>query len=521
VSTTFCEQKVAKNFHNFGPGALAAAWRQPRVQKVFCFFFSKKKRFLPQPERHITMSFSHKFHVSSLREYDIRGIVGDTLTEADAFAIGRVFASMVADQGGRRIAVGRDGRLSSPALEAALIKGLTASGAEVLSIGCGPTPMLYFAAFTTPTDGAVMVTGSHNPPNYNGFKMMLGKKPFFGKDIVELGRRAAAGEVVAEAAGSVTTKDISEAYIERLLQDWDGEKKLNIVWDNGNGAAGDVLTKLVQKLPGKHKVINGKIDGNFPAHHPDPTVPKNLEQLIAAVKKEGADVGIAFDGDADRIGLVDDEGHILFGDQFLILMARDVLRAHPGATIIADVKASQVLFDEIAKAGGTPLMWKTGHSLIKSKMAETKAPLAGEMSGHIFYNDKWYGFDDALYAAVRVLGVIARSAESVSAFRASLPTVINTPELRFDCEEDRKFEVVKEVAARLKASGAKVSDTDGVRVTTEEGWWLLRASNTQAVLVARAESTSEAGLSHLKSELAGQLAASGLAPDFSGTNAGH
>ena len=467
------------------------------------------------------MTFSHKFQASSLREYDIRGIVGETLNEADAFAIGRVFGSIVAEKGGRKIAVGRDGRLSSPLLEAALIKGLMASGAEVISIGTGPTPMLYFAAFTEPTDGAVMVTGSHNPANYNGFKMLLGKKPFFGKDILNLGARAATGEVVKESEGSLTQKDVSDAYIARLMQDWDGDKKLNIVWDNGNGAAGDVLTKLLKKLPGKHKVLNGNIDGTFPAHHPDPTVAKNLEQLVDAVKKEGADVGVAFDGDADRIGLVDNEGHILFGDQFLILMARDVLRAHPGATIIADVKASQILFDEIAKAGGVPLMWKTGHSLIKSKMAETGAPLAGEMSGHIFYNDKWYGFDDALYAAIRVLGVIARSDETVAEFRASLPTVINTPELRFDCAEDRKFQVVEEVAARLKASGDIVSDTDGVRVTTEDGWWLLRASNTQAVLVARAESTSEAGLSKLKSELAGQLAASGLAPDFSGNNAGH
>jgi phosphomannomutase len=465
--------------------------------------------------------FSHEFHETSLREYDIRGIVDETLSEADAFAIGRVFGSIVVEKGGKTVAVGRDGRLHSPRLEAALIKGLTASGAAVIAVGCGPTPMLYFAAFTTPTDGAVMVTGSHNPSNYNGFKMMLGKKPFFGQDILNLGKRAAAGEVVAESTGDVVQKDVSEAYVARLLEDWDGERKLNIVWDNGNGAAGDILMKLIEKLPGKHTVLNGEIDGTFPAHHPDPTVAKNLEQLIAAVAKEGADVGVAFDGDADRIGLVDNDGHILFGDQFLVLMARDVLKERPGATIIADVKASQVLFDEIAKAGGKPLMWKTGHSLIKSKMAETGAPLAGEMSGHIFYNDKWYGFDDALYAAVRVLGVISRGSETVSQFRASLPAVINTPELRFDCSEDRKFGVVAEVAARLKASGEKVSDTDGVRVSTADGWWLLRASNTQSVLVARAESTSEAGLSRLKSELAGQLAASGLAPDFSGNNAGH
>jgi phosphomannomutase len=468
------------------------------------------------------MTFSHKFNPSSLREYDIRGVVGDTLTEADAFAIGRTFGSIVAETGGKRVAVGRDGRLSSPSLEAKLIEGLTASGMDVIAVGCGPTPMLYFAAFTENTDGAVMVTGSHNPANYNGFKMMLGKKPFFGPAIIDLGARAAIGNVVPETEGGVSKKDVSTAYISRLMQDWDGgNKQLNIVWDNGNGSAGDILVRLVEKLPGKHTVINAEIDGSFPAHHPDPTVPKNLEQLVQAVKKHHADIGIAFDGDADRIGVVDNSGEILFGDQFLILMARDVLKSHPKATIIADVKASQVLFDEIARAGGTPVMWKTGHSLIKSKMAETKAPLAGEMSGHIFFNDKWFGFDDALYAAVRLLGIIARGSETVAAFRESLPHVVNTPELRFDCAEDRKFEVVKEVAERLKTSGDTVSDTDGVRVSSPDGWWLLRASNTQAVLVARAEASTPEGLSKLKSELAGQLAASGLAPDFSGTNSGH
>ncbi|MDR3520408.1 MAG: phosphomannomutase/phosphoglucomutase [Acidocella sp.] len=468
------------------------------------------------------MIFSHKFDVSSLREYDIRGIVGETLDEADAFAIGRTFGSIVAKSGGKKVAVGYDGRLSSPALEAKLIEGLTASGMDVITVGCGPTPMLYFAAFTEHTDGAVMVTGSHNPSNYNGFKMMLGKKPFFGQDILTLGKLAAAGDVVPATTGTVTKKDVHEAYLARLMQDWDGgTKKLKIIWDNGNGAAGDVLKQLIKKLPGDHTILNGEIDGTFPAHHPDPTVAKNLEQLVAAVRKQHADIGIAFDGDADRIGLVDNSGEILFGDQFLILMARDILKSHPKATIIADVKASQVLFDEIAKAGGTPLMWKTGHSLIKSKMAETNAPLAGEMSGHIFFNDKWFGFDDALYAAIRVLGIIARGTETLAAFRESLPQVVNTPEIRFDCAEDRKFAVVEEVAERLKASGETVCDTDGVRVNTEDGWWLLRASNTQAVLVARAEANSPAGLSRLKSILAGQLSASGLAPDFSGNNAGH
>ncbi len=469
------------------------------------------------------MPFSHQFDPTVLREYDIRGIVGTTLRAADAFAIGRCFATTVRRGGGATVAVGYDGRLSSPEMEAALVAGLRASGAKVLRIGRGPTPMLYFAAATGKTDGAVMVTGSHNPPDYNGFKMMLGRKPFYGAQIRALGAQAAAGDVLAEAEGSEERIDIAAAYVARLAADWDGgDRALNVVWDNGNGAAGDVLARLVGVLPGRHTVLNGTIDGRFPAHHPDPTVPANLVQLIAEVRARGADVGIAFDGDADRIGLVDDSGAILFGDQLMVLLARDVLAAHPGATIIADVKASQVLFDEIARAGGVPLMWKTGHSLIKAKMAETGSPLAGEMSGHIFFADHWYGFDDALYAAVRLLGIVARLDRPLSSVRAALPQVVNTPELRFDCAEARKFAVIEEVAARLRAAGANVSETDGVRVLTEDGWWLLRASNTQAVLVARAEAKDAAGLERLKAALVAQLAASGLAaPDFSGSHAGH
>ena len=470
------------------------------------------------------MSFTHNFDATVLREYDIRGIIGQTLHDADAFAIGRCFGTIVARDGGTSVAVGYDGRLSSPSLESALVRGLRASGMDVVCIGRGPTPMLYYTASTQGTGGAVMITGSHNPPDYNGFKMMLGKKPFFGTQIRDLGAMAAVGDVVVEAEGTERQLDIAEEYLARLVKDWDGgDRALKVVWDNGNGSAGDVLAELVKRLPGQHTVLNGEIDGTFPAHHPDPTVPANLQQLIAEVHAQGADIGIAFDGDADRIGLVDDGGEIMFGDQLMVLLARDVLRTHPGATIIADVKASQVLFDEIAKAGGKPLMWKTGHSLIKAKMAETGSPLAGEMSGHIFFADKWYGFDDALYAGVRTLGIVARmGAARLSDARKALPQVINTPELRFDCDDRRKFEVVKEVAARLKTVGANVSETDGVRVLTDDGWWLLRASNTQAVLVARCEASSEAGLERLKAALVAQLEASGLAaPDFSGGNAGH
>jgi phosphomannomutase len=342
--------------------------------------------------------------------------------------------------------------------------------------------------------------------------MMLGKKSFFGADIQKLGKLAESGEF-RDGKGAVSTKHVLDDYVARLGKDYDGKKKLKVVWDAGNGATGDALVKLVKDLPGEHVLLNEKIDGNFPAHHPDPTEPKNLVQLQDAVRKHGSDLGIAFDGDGDRIGVVDGKGRILWGDQFMVMLAQDVVRAKPGATIIADVKASQVLFDEIARMGGKPLMWRTGHSLIKSKMAEIGAPLAGEMSGHIFFADRYYGFDDALYAAVRLLSIVARSEDSLAQMRDRLPTVVNTPELRFPCDETRKFKVVEEVRDRLTEQKADMSDIDGVRVRTQDGWWLLRASNTQDVLVARAESTrGDEGLQRLKMLLADQLKRSGIEP---------
>lgn len=469
------------------------------------------------------MSFAHRFESTSLREYDIRGIVGKTLSTDDAFAIGRTFGSLVRRNGGKTLVVGYDGRLSSPSLEKALVQGAVACGLDVVRVGRGPTPLLYYGSVILKADGAVMVTGSHNPPDHNGFKITLAGKPFFGAQIRELGDLSAKGDVVPEEKGTVRDVDIREEYVERLVKDYiGGQRKLKVVWDNGNSSAGEVLEMLVKKLPGEHIVLNAKIDGTFPVHHPDPTVAKNLEQLIASVHEHKADLGIAFDGDADRIGVVDNTGGILWGDQLLILLARDVLKSHSGATIIADAKASQVLFDEVAKAGGKPLMWRTGHSLIKSKMAETGSPLAGEMSGHIFFADKWYGFDDALYAGVRVLDIVARMDEPLSAFREALPKTISTPELRFECGDRRKFKVIEEVAARLREEGADVSEIDGVRVNTPDGWWLLRASNTQAVLVARAEGQTEACLERLKEALVQQLELSGLPrPDFSGNCSGH
>jgi phosphomannomutase len=456
----------------------------------------------------------HRFNPTILREYDIRGIVGETLAAADARAIGQSFAAVLRDKGGKRVAVGRDGRLSSPELEAALVAGLASCGVDVVRVGLGPTPMLYFAASTLAVDAGLMVTGSHNPPNYNGFKLMLGKKPFFGEDITGLGRIAAAGRF-PKGAGRVEEHSVFDDYVKRLRADYSGTRALTVAWDAGNGATGDALRRLTELLPGRHILLNDKIDGNFPAHHPDPTEPKNLVQLQAAVAREHCDLGIAFDGDGDRIGVVDGKGRILWGDQFMVILAREVIAEKPGATIIADVKASQTLFDEIARMGGTPLMWRTGHSLIKSKMAEIGAPLAGEMSGHIFYADHYYGYDDALYAAVRLLGILARGSDSLADLRDRLPAVVNTPELRFPCDESRKFAVIDEVRARLKAAGAEMSDIDGVRVKTKDGWWLLRSSNTQDVLVARAEARDDAGLARLKAAITAQLRASGMtAPDF-------
>ena len=456
------------------------------------------------------MISSHKFHASVLREYDIRGMVGETLSTADALAIGRIFGTIVRRGGGARVCVGYDGRLSSPSMEAALVEGLTSAGVDVERVGRGPTPMLYFATFDSKADGGIMVTGSHNPPTHNGFKMMLGKKPFFGADIKNLGEMAAKGDVET-GKGSAKDTPAFARYLDRLMQDFTGKRPLTAVWDPDNGAGAEAVTELVKRLPGKHIVLNGTIDGTFPAHHPDPTVPANLAQLISAVKAEKAEVGFAFDGDADRIGVVDGKGRILWGDQIMQILAEDVLKAHPGASIIADVKASQALFDEVARMGGKPIVWKTGHSLIKNKMAETKSPLAGEMSGHIFFADKYYGFDDAIYAALRFLGIMTQGEGHNLVQRYDrMPVLINTPELRFPCADERKFTVIDEVKQRLSQSGAKVSDIDGVRVTGKGGWWLLRASNTQAVLVARAEADTEANLEGLKAELAAQLQQSGL-----------
>ena len=456
----------------------------------------------------MTLPTSHHFDPTMLREYDIRGIIDQTLSAADAHAIGRSFGTIIRRGGGSRVALGYDGRLSSPMLAEALTQGLMASGCTVLAIGPSATPMLYFATYHLSADGGIQITGSHNPPDYNGFKFMAHGAPFYGEQIRAIGSMAAAGDW-DNAPGAVEQVDVFDAYVDRLLQGFSGPA-LRIGWDAGNGAAGPVVDALVARLPGEHFTLFTDVDGHFPNHHPDPTEEKNLADLRALVAEKQLDFGVAFDGDGDRIGAIDGEGRIIWGDQLLQIYAEMVLKAVPGGTIIADVKASQSLFDKVAALGGQPLMWKTGHSLIKAKMKEVGSPLAGEMSGHIFFAHDYYGFDDALYAAVQLIESVGQLGRSVTESRGAMRPMVNTPELRFQVDESRKFAVIDEVLVRLTASGAQVDRTDGARVLTADGWWLLRASNTQDVLVARAEAADQAGLDRLIGEIDRQLAASGL-----------
>lgn len=456
----------------------------------------------------------HLFHPTVLREYDIRGTYGDTLTTKDAAALGRAFGSVVLRDGkaGKQVCVGYDGRVSSPDLEKALVEGLASTGCDVLRIGLGPTPMLYFSVFHYNSGAGVMVTGSHNPKDQNGFKIMLGKSSFHGADITRLGDIAKAGDF-PQGRGTVDSKSPFAAYVDALVGAYPtapNGKKLVVAWDPGNGAAGDAVRALTARLPGRHILINEKIDGTFPAHHPDPTEEKNLEQLRATVRANHCDLGLAFDGDGDRLGVVDGSGEVVWADQILALVAKEVLENHPGATVVADVKSSQVLYDEIRRLGGKPLMWKTGHALIKSKMREIGAPLAGELSGHLFFADRYYGFDDALYAAVRVLAMVTMEKGSLADLVNRLPKLVNTPEMRFFCAEEHKFEVIDEVKARVVAAGASVIDIDGVRIQTPDGWWLLRASNTQAALVVRAEARDKAALARLRKAVELQLSQSGV-----------
>ena len=445
------------------------------------------------------------------RQNDIRGVVGDDLTIEAAGAIGGAFALYLARHGVTQpVAVGRDNRPNGMALRDSLVAGLTASGVDVVDIGVVPTPLLYWSLSHLDVGAGIQITGSHNPPEYNGFKLCLGTESLHGHDIQHL-----LGLIRANAApkgnGAVRQEQVIDRYVADVAQRVGTlSRPLRIVYDCGNGAGALVAPQLMRAIGVQGTGLFCESDGTFPNHHPDPTVPANLEDLIAAVKRDGAELGVAFDGDADRIGAVDGEGRVIWGDQLLMILAEPVLKEQPGATIIADVKASQLLFDRVGELGGTPLMWKTGHSLIKSKMKETGSPLAGEMSGHIFFKHRWYGFDDALYAAVRLIEAVSESGKSLTELKSAMPTAVATPELRFQVDEPRKFAIIDEVRDRLAADGAKVDATDGVRVSTSDGWWLLRASNTQDVLVARAESADQAGLDRLVGQIDDQLARSGV-----------
>lgn len=449
------------------------------------------------------------------REYDIRGKADRDLTDDLATALGKALATELGKAAGTdapRLAVARDCRLSSPRLYDALVKGLTEHGVKVVDVGIGPTPMLYFAVHHLGTDGGIMITGSHNPGDENGFKIMKGKKSFFGDDIQRTRKTIEDETYCPEKLGSIETRDVTDAYVAVMKEgfDFSEAKGLKFVLDAGNGAGGPLALRVFEALGLTVDPLYCDMDGHFPNHHPDPTVPKNLEALIDRVKSTGAQVGLAFDGDADRLGAVDANGDIIWGDKLLILFSRALLAKKPGAAILGEVKCSQTLYDDIAKHGGRPIVWKTGHSLIKTKMKEEHADLAGEMSGHLFFADRYFGYDDATYASLRLLEILANDPRGLAEMLSDVPKTFSTPELRVDCPDAIKFDIVKAVTAKYKARGLDVLDIDGARITFEKGgaptWGLVRASNTGPVLVLRFEAGTEARLAEIRADVEGAVA---------------
>jgi len=433
------------------------------------------------------------------REYDIRGVADVDLPSDGIQQLGRAIGTYLQRKAGKKINLGRDCRLSGGRLHDALLEGLLASGCEVTDVGVVPTPLLYFACMHLHADGGVQITGSHNPKDYNGFKVVCGKTTIFGDEIQKIYQLIVNNDF-ASGKGSVKTHNIEDEYVENIAAFFDWKRKVKVVVDAGNGTAGPAMTKLLKKLNVDATELYFEMNGNFPNHHPDPTVEKNLNLLQAAVKREGAELGIAFDGDADRIGAVDENGKVIWGDYLLLIYAREILTRKPGSTFIGEVKCSQVLYDELERLGGKPIMYRTGHSLIKAKMKEEHAELAGEMSGHMFFADRFYGFDDALYAAGRLLEIVADSGKPLSAQLEGLPQMVSTPEIRVDCSDETKFEVIRLVAEHFRKMH-KVVDVDGVRVIFEHGWGLARASNTQPVLVLRFEASSPELLAQYQNEV--------------------
>jgi len=438
------------------------------------------------------------------REYDIRGIADKELLDADIENLGRAIGTYLDRHSGRNVTLGCDTRLSSPRLKSAMARGLVASGCEVTDIGVVPTPVLYYSVFNRKGTGAVMITGSHNPPEYNGLKVVSGEGTVYGAEIQAIREILERGDY-ASGAGSLGTADVVPAYVDEVASQFQLERRVKVVADAGNGTAGPVIHRIFEKLNVEATELFFEMDGRFPNHHPDPTVPKFIAELIATVKRTGADLGVAFDGDADRLGAVDEQGNVLWGDQLMTIYAREILERKPGATFIGEVKCSQLMYDEIKRLGGNAIMYKTGHSLIKAKMKESHAELAGEMSGHMFFADRYYGYDDALYAACRLIEIVSKSGKPLSAQLAGLPKMVSTPEIRIDCADGLKFEVVKRATERLRRSHPVV-DIDGVRVLFPQGWGLVRASNTQPVLVERFEAANVELLGQYREEVEGVVA---------------
>jgi phosphomannomutase/phosphoglucomutase len=454
----------------------------------------------------------NKWNPSIFREYDIRGIAGKDLSPEFAENLGLAYAryiSKAVPAKGRKyplIAVGKDCRLSSDSLADGLVRGLTKGGLDVVRLGVCPTPLTYFSVFTKDLDGGIMVTGSHNPADYNGFKISVGKNTIHGNQIQELRALMEQAPVPGLRIGEVSSFDPIPSYIDHVVSNAKPLQRKTIVLDAGNGTASTVAPELFRRLGAEVIELYCELDGRFPNHHPDPTVPANLKDMIALVREKKADFGVAFDGDSDRIGMVDEKGGVIYGDEMMVLFSRNVLKDNPGATIISEVKSSYRLYEDIAKNGGNPIMWKTGHSLIKSKMKESGALLAGEMSGHIFFADRYFGYDDAIYAASRVYEISCETPEPFSSLLASLEKTVNTPEIRVDCEEEKKFALVESVKSSLRASGkGTVNDIDGIRIDFADGWGLLRASNTQPVLVLRFEAKSETRMNEIRELVEGAL----------------
>ena len=449
---------------------------------------------------------------AALREEDIRGVVGKTLDDADAAALGAAFGTIVSERGGRTVALGFDGRLTSRALAVAFARGMIAAGMQVARVGLSSTPMLYFAHTRLRTDAAVMVTGSHDPPECNGFKLAVGGRSLLHTDIRRLAEIAGTGAFVS-GNGLMLNRPMIDVYVQRISGQLALDHPLTVAWDASNGAAGAVLTKLCSQLPGRHILLNEMVDGTFPAHQPDPAAPDALEQLRKIVIAEECDLGIAFDGDGDRLSVMDGEGRVLGGDQVLMLLARDVLHEHPGGTIIADVNASQMLFDEVARLGGSPVIARADRGQIQLKISETAAALAGDVRGHVFFGDNDGAYDDALYAAVRLINLVSRADCSLASLCDGMPQIFSVPALSLACDDARKQAIVDEIGARLAASGAEIVTIDGIRFKTDDGWWLLRPSPSSAALIVRCEGTTEAGLVRIKQTLRQELERSGIQAD--------